>query len=72
MKAAEDLLLYPLATGDWPVCPKCASPLVLVGFQSAHGQLALSRFRCPDCGRSETYTNEDHEVACFADPTNEI
>jgi len=29
MSGVEDLLLYPLATGDQPVCPKCCSPLVL-------------------------------------------
>jgi hypothetical protein len=37
MNGIDDLLFYPLATGDQPVCPKCCSPLVLVGFQSERG-----------------------------------
>lgn len=54
---SEDLLLYPLASGDQPVCPKCCSPLVLVSFQSERGMPDFSRFRCPDCGRSETFAD---------------
>ena len=62
MSGVEDLLLYPLATGDHPVCPKCSSPLALVSFQSEHGMPDFTRFifRCPDCGRSETFVDEDH------------
>ena len=60
MSGVEDLLLYPLATGDQPVCPKCCSPLVLVGFQSERGMPDFSSFRCPDCGRSETFADDDH------------
>jgi len=56
MNGIDDLLFYPLATGDQPVCPKCCSPLVLVGFQSERGMPDFSSFRCPDCGRSETFT----------------
>src|SRR5229473_5808238 len=52
MSRIDDLLFYPLATGDQPVCPKCCSPLVLVGFQSERGMPDFSSFRCPDCGRS--------------------
>lgn len=59
MKAADDLLLYPLITGDPPLCPSCASPLALVGLQSEPGKLAFSRFRCPDCGRSESFADDD-------------
>ena len=59
MMAAEDLLLYPLMTEDHPVCPRCSSPLVLVGFQGERGKPDLSSFRCPDCGRSETFAEDD-------------
>jgi transposase-like protein len=59
MSGIEDLLLYPLATGDKPVCPKCCSPLVFVSFQGERGKPDFSRFRCPDCGRSETFADDD-------------
>jgi transposase-like protein len=59
MSGVQDLLLYPLATGDQPVCPKCCSPLVLVSFQSERGMPDFSRFRCPDCGQSETFADDD-------------
>jgi hypothetical protein len=42
MKAAEDLLLY-LMIEDHPVCPRCSSPLVLVGFQSELGKPDFSK-----------------------------
>jgi hypothetical protein len=42
MKAAEDLLLYPLMTDDHPVCPRCSLPLALVGFQGERGKPAFS------------------------------
>ena|ERR1700676_665622 len=47
-------------TGDQPVCPKCCSPLVLVSFQSERGMPDFSRFTCSDCGRSETFADDDH------------
>jgi len=59
MSAVDDLLLYPLMTDDPPVCPKCTSPLVLVSFQGEPGLPNFSRFRCPDCGRSETFADDD-------------
>jgi transposase-like protein len=59
MKAAEDLLLYPLMTGDHPACPRCASALTLVGFHGERGRPDFSKFRCPDCGRSETFADDD-------------
>jgi transposase-like protein len=58
MKAAEDLLLYPLMTGDQPVCPVCSSLLALVGFQGERGKPDFSKFRCPNCGRSETFADD--------------
>ena len=58
MRGVEDLLLYPLATGDQPICPQCSSPLVLIGFQSEPGTLEFSRFRCRECGRSETFADD--------------
>jgi transposase-like protein len=60
MNAVDDLLLYPLMTDDPPVCPICSSPLCLVGFQGERGKLDFSRFRCLDCGRSETFADDDH------------
>jgi hypothetical protein len=64
MKAAEDLLLYPLMTDDHPVCPRCLLPLALVGFQGECGKPDFSRFRCPECGRSETFSDDnDHDGA---------
>jgi transposase-like protein len=63
MKAAEDLLLYPLMT-DHPVCPRCSLTLVLVGFQGERGKPDFSRFRCPECGRSETFSDDrEHDGA---------
>jgi transposase-like protein len=63
MKSAEDLLLYPLLTGDEPVCPRCSSPLALVGFHGERGKPDFSRFRCPACGRSETFAEDDDRPA---------
>lgn len=64
MKAAEDLLLYPLMTDDHPVCPSCLLPLALVGFQGERGKPDFSKFRCPECGRSETFSDDnDHDGA---------
>jgi hypothetical protein len=64
MKAAEDLLLYPLMIDDHPVCPSCLLPLALVGFQGERGKPDFSRFRCPECGRSETFSDDnDHDGA---------
>jgi transposase-like protein len=60
MSAIDDLLLYPLLTDGPPVCPACSSPLILVGFQGEHGMPDFSKFRCPDCGRSETFADDDH------------
>jgi transposase-like protein len=67
MSAVDDLLLYPLMTDDHPVCPICSSPLLLVGFQGERGQPDFSRFRCVDCGRSETFADDSH-----ANSSNEI
>ena len=60
MSAIDDLLLYPLLTDGPPVCPACSLPLILVGFQGEYGMPDFSKFRCSDCGRSETFTDDDH------------
>jgi transposase-like protein len=63
MKKAEDLLLDPLITGDPPVCPNCASPLSLVGFHAERGKPDFAKFRCPGCGRSETFADDNDSTA---------
>jgi transposase-like protein len=60
MSVVDELLLYPLLTDDHPICPTCWSPLLFVGFQGERGKPDFSRFRCPDCGRSETFADDDH------------
>jgi transposase-like protein len=60
MSGIDDLLLYPLMTEEPPVCPACAVPLTLVGFKGERGMPDFSKFRCPDCGRSETFADDDH------------
>jgi hypothetical protein len=58
MRAAEDLLLYPLLTGAEPRCAQCATRLVLVSFCGEPGKPDFSNFRCNNCGRSETFADD--------------
>jgi predicted RNA-binding Zn-ribbon protein involved in translation (DUF1610 family) len=53
MTTDQEYLLYPLDTGQDPVCPRCGQVMLLASDEVREGKPDLLTFRCDRCGRSE-------------------
>jgi predicted RNA-binding Zn-ribbon protein involved in translation (DUF1610 family) len=51
----QDFLLYPLDTGEDPVCLSCGAILTVATHEAREGNPDFITFRCPNCGRSEKF-----------------
>jgi transposase-like protein len=59
VKADQDFLLYPLATGGPLNCSACRRPMEIVLHEARENRPDFSRFRCTGCKRSETFICEE-------------
>ena len=59
MSKDEVFLLYPLDTGEDPVCFGCATQMTLAGHEARETKPDFITFRCPKCGRSEKFLCEE-------------
>jgi hypothetical protein len=55
----QEFLLYPLDTGDDPLCDRCRLPMLLSAHEVRDGKPDFVTFRCDRCGRSEKFVCED-------------
>ena len=54
----QDFLLYPLDTGEDPVCLSCAAIMTVAVHEAREIKPDFIAFRCPNCGRSEKFLCE--------------
>jgi hypothetical protein len=59
MPDEQEFLLYPIDTGEDPVCLRCASKMLLAGSEVRESQCTLLTFRCVRCGQSEKFLCDD-------------
>jgi hypothetical protein len=55
----QEFLLYPLDTGEDPVCPRCGAVMSLAGAEVHNDRFSVLTFRCGLCGRSERFLCEE-------------
>jgi hypothetical protein len=55
MQHEPEFLLYPLDTGQDPVCPDCSTFMMLASHELRETKPDFITFRCKRCGRSEKY-----------------
>jgi predicted RNA-binding Zn-ribbon protein involved in translation (DUF1610 family) len=55
MSKDQDFLLYPLDTGEDPVCLGCGALMTLAAHEAREAKPDFITFRCPNCGRSEKF-----------------
>jgi ribosomal protein S27AE len=46
MPPDQEFLLYPLDTGEDPLCPRCHLPMLLAAHEARYGKPAFLTFRC--------------------------
>jgi hypothetical protein len=59
MARDEEYLLYPIDTGDDPVCLRCGSKMLLAGSGVRPENPTLLTFRCDRCGQSEKFLSDE-------------
>jgi peptide subunit release factor 1 (eRF1) len=59
MPPDQEFLLYPLDTGEDPLCPRCHLPMLLAANEVRDGKPDFLTFRCEQCGRSEKFVCEN-------------
>jgi DNA-directed RNA polymerase subunit RPC12/RpoP len=59
MARDEEYLLYPIDTGDDPVCLRCGSKMLLAGSEVRPKNPTLLTFRCDRCGQSEKFLSDE-------------
>jgi DNA-directed RNA polymerase subunit RPC12/RpoP len=59
MARDEEYLLYPLDTGEDPVCLRCGSKMLLAGSEARPEKPTLLTFRCDRCGQSEKFLSDE-------------
>ena len=59
MPPDQEFLLYPLDTGEDPLCPRCHLPMLLAAREVRDGKPEFLTFRCEQCGRSEKFVCEN-------------
>jgi hypothetical protein len=55
MPSDQEFLLYPLDTGEDPVCLDCGTLMVVAAHEVRELKPDFISFRCKRCGRSEKY-----------------
>lgn len=55
----QEFLLYPLDTGEDPVCPGCGQPMRLATDEVREGKPEFLTFRCVTCNRTEKVMCEE-------------
>jgi predicted RNA-binding Zn-ribbon protein involved in translation (DUF1610 family) len=58
MPSEQELLLYPLDTGEDHACPACGQVMRLFA-DEAKNEVDILTFRCDRCGRSERFICEN-------------
>jgi hypothetical protein len=51
--------VYPIDTGDDPVCLRCGSKMLLAGSEVRPENPTLLTFRCDRCGQSEKFLSDE-------------
>jgi hypothetical protein len=59
MRPDQEFLLYPLDTGEDPLCPRCRHTMLLAPHEVREGKPDFLTFRCQRRGRSEKSVCED-------------
>ena len=59
MARDEEYLLYPIDTGDDPVCLRCGGKMLLAGSEVRPENPTLLTFRCDGCGQSEKFLSDE-------------
>ena len=59
MSKDEEFLLYPLDTGEDPVCLGCGVIMTVTARESHETKPDFITFRCASCGRSEKFLCEE-------------
>ena len=59
MARDEEYLLYPINTGDDPVCLRCGSKMLLAGSEVRPEKPTLLTFQCDGCGQSEKFLSDE-------------
>jgi hypothetical protein len=59
MQCGQQFLLYPLDTGQDPVCPACRQVMRLFADEVLEKEPDILTFRCDRCGRSERLISEN-------------
>ena len=59
MPSDQEFLLYPLDTGEDPVCLDCGTLMMLAGNEVTDTKPDFITFRCMRCGRSEKYVCDE-------------
>ena len=54
----EEYLLYPLDTGEDPVCPACGKTMSIAAVEDRGETPSFITFRCLHCGRTEKFICE--------------
>jgi hypothetical protein len=55
----QAFLLYPLDTGEDPVCPGCGALMTVAAHEARETKPDFITFRCQSCGRSEKFLCEE-------------
>jgi hypothetical protein len=59
MARDEEYLLYPLDSGDDPVCLRCGGKMLLASSEARPEKPNLLTFRCDRCGQSEKFLSDE-------------
>jgi hypothetical protein len=59
MPDEQEFLLYPIDTGEDPICLRCADKMLLANSEVREGMPTFLIFRCARCGQSEKFICED-------------
>jgi len=59
MTREHEYLLYPLDTGEDPVCVRCGQVIRLDTHEARSGKPDLLSFRCSQCGWSEKFISDE-------------
>jgi predicted RNA-binding Zn-ribbon protein involved in translation (DUF1610 family) len=57
--ADQEYLLYPIDTGEDPVCLGCGTQMTVAAHEVREAKPDFISFRCPNCGLSEKFLMEE-------------
>ncbi|WP_298255064.1 hypothetical protein [Bradyrhizobium sp.] len=59
MSGDQEFLLYPMDTGEDPVCLSCGTIMNVAAHEARETKPDFIIFRCPHCGRTEKFLCEE-------------